>query len=601
MINFFVKSITASGKGKTTSTVEFIDGVNIIKGDSDTGKTKVISSILFAMGAKHKPFAQKTGYDTVTLVIGTPHGDITFSRRYSANLIEVQSENSDIEDGTYTTQYNTDRTPINSVWLTLMGIEGQPEVAKNKRSEKYRLTWNTLMKLFYIDEQEICRETSIIEPVQYVEKTLLLSSILYLIYGKDFSSQNPKAEDTIRKAKREIMNEYLNGKLSFAESQLERLRAYADLFAELQLQQELKATATALSEVEEQINAALESGRRIGEEIMALELELGSMNMLSNRYDNLYTQYESDIRRLAFVAEGEALLQGLEPVKHCPYCDSEIKPVKLPSFRKVTAGEDGRIRNSMNQLTETHEGLEAEQKELEKQLAVLAAKYEQNERLIKEELNPKKTEIEKMLDGYQEQIAKRSQYKIYKQMHHEIMEDLKKYMLEEPEKPEDYHPKEFFDADFSLAMNTYAEEILRKTGYPNFVYAHFDVKMFDLIINGGTKVDDHGKGYCAFINSVVAMMFRKYLVEHGTYTPGITIIDSPMHGMFQGVEDDAPESLKTGLFRYFASVAAEGQLIIAENDEHVPAIDLSSRNVRVIEFSKHDPSKRHGFLLDVFQ
>ena len=58
-------------------------------------------------------------------------------------------------------------------------------------------------------------------------------------------------------------------------------------------------------------------------------------------------------------------------------------------------------------------------------------------------------------------------------------------------------------------------EILKAVNYPNLVEAHFDIKSFDLIINGGTKYDDHGKGYCAFINSVVTMMFRKYLVEHG--------------------------------------------------------------------------------------
>ena len=49
MINFYIKSVSAYGKGKETSTVDFIDGVNIIRGDSDTGKSKIIKSILFAM------------------------------------------------------------------------------------------------------------------------------------------------------------------------------------------------------------------------------------------------------------------------------------------------------------------------------------------------------------------------------------------------------------------------------------------------------------------------------------------------------------------------------------------------------------------------
>lgn len=601
MVNFFIKSITASGKGKTTSTIEFIDGVNIIKGDSDTGKTKVLQSILFAMGAKHKPFAKKTGYEEVTLVIGTPHGDITFTRKYSANLIEVQSENSDIEDGTYTTQYNTDRTPINHVWLTLMGIEGQPMIASNKRSEKKRMTWNNLMRLFYIDEQEICRETSIIEPVQYTERTLLLSAILYLIYGKSFASDMTQQEEAVKKAKREIMTEYLNGRLSFADSQLERLKQYADAIADMKLQKALEDTAADLKRIEEEIGAALETGRKTVEKIMAVEMKIGEMDMMADRFSSLQTQYESDIRRLAFINEGEQLLSDLEPVKKCPYCDHEISRKKLPSFRAGSEGEERRIRQQIKGLLETLDGVAEDRAELESQLAVLREEYEKNQKLIKEELNPRKTEIEHLIENYQEEIDMRSQYKVYRQMRHDIIKELEHYIVDDTNEPDDYKPKDFFEADFCKAMNEYAKAILTETNYPHFVDAHFDLPSFDLIINGGTKVDDHGKGYCAFINSVLALMFRKYLVEYGTYTPGITIIDSPLHGMFQGVEDDAPESMKTGIFNYFCTLASEGQLIVAENDEHVPAMDYGSKNVKEIVFSKNDPSKRHGFLLDVYQ
>lgn len=203
MINFYVKSVSAYGKGKETSTVDFIDGVNIIRGDSDTGKSKIIKSILFAMGASHKPFAKKTGYDMVKLVIGTKNGDVIFHRGYSDSVIEVLSENAEIPDGIYDTKYDTGRMPVNFVWMRLMGIEGEPKVGANVRSDKKRLTWNNLMRLFYIDEQEICREKSIIEPVQYTEKTLLLSSILYLLYGRDFSSPVTKEEAGIKKKKRE--------------------------------------------------------------------------------------------------------------------------------------------------------------------------------------------------------------------------------------------------------------------------------------------------------------------------------------------------------------------------------------------------------------
>ena len=602
MINFYIKSISAFGDGKTTSTVEFIDGINIIKGDSDTGKTKVITSILFAMGASHKPFAQKTGYDEVKLVIGTPAGDITFIRKFKANLIDVISDNNDIEDGTYTTQYNTDRTPINDVWLKLMGIEELPMLASNKRSVKKRMTWNNLMRLFYIDELEICREESIIEPVQYTEKTLLLSAILYLVYGKNFASDKIQKDSTVRKAKNEIMEEYLNTRLSAADGQIARLKMYADALIDTQLHSALQETAKSQKEIENQIAEALDNSQAVVQKIIAVEQKISEMNMLANRYDSLQTQYQSDLRRLSFIGEGEALIGGKGTAVFCPYCDNEIKNrKKLPSFKAVSGAEEKRVRMQITGLTETQKGVAREKAELEIQLATLKEEYDKIERFIREELEPKRTKIEALLADYQEQIDKRSQYKVYQQMREEILIDLKNYITDDSDEPADYRPKEYFDADFCESMNAYAMEILKEASYPNLVEAHFDLKTFDLVINGGTKVDDHGKGYSAFINTVVALMFRKYLVERGTYTPGITIIDSPLHGMFQGVEDDAPESMKTGIFNYFCSLASEGQLIVAENDEHVPALDYSCRNVNLIEFSKNDPSKRHGFLLDVYQ
>ena len=604
MVNFYIKSVTAVGKDRTPSVVEFVDGVNIIKGESDTGKTKVISSILFAMGSNQKPFSDKTGYDKVILKIGTSGGDISFSREYNANQIEVVSWNSDIESGKYSTRYNAAKPPVNDIWLHLMGIDEQPMLASNADAVKKRMTWNNLMRLFAIDEQEICRETSIIEPAQYVERTLMLSAILYLVYGKDFAGDHVRIDKAVRDAKRLIMEKYLKDRLSSTERQLDRLSAYAEKLTDFTLQEELNKTAQALKEIEDRLGDALESSQNLVERIMDTEKKLGEMKLLANRYDSLQSQYESDIRRLAYVSETAELLSGQKEVETCPYCDNRIVSKKIPSYKKTAEAEVIRIRQQISGLVKTQEGVESDRRKLEDELSDLQKQYEKIDALINEELNPRKTEIEKLLAEYQEKVEARSQRKVYEDMKREITEDLANYIIDEDEEkkpPEVYKPKDYFDADFVKKMDWYAMEILKRVNYPNLVEAHFDIKSFDLVINGGTKYDDHGKGYCAFINSVVTMMFRKFLVEHGAHAPGITIIDSPLHGMYQDVEDDAPESMKTGLFRYFCDCGGEGQLIISENDEHVPEMDFEALGVKLIEFSKSDPSKRHGFLLDVYQ
>ena len=601
MINFYIKSITATGKGKTDSTVEFIDGVNIIRGDSDTGKSKIIKSILFAMGASHKPFAKKTGYDKVQLVIGTPNGDISFSRKYSANLIDVVSESADIEDGTYSTKYNMDRTPINQVWMQLMGIEEQPMVGANLRSDKKRLTWNNLMRLFYLDEQEICRETSIIEPVQYTERTLLLSSILYLVYGKDFSSSVTKEEAGLKKQKQQAVEDYIQEKIDHCNGQLLRIAAYYDAIKESQIKRNMQQILDEIHKLEEDITGAAETSQELLDNILQTEEAIAGCNMLLDRYSVLETQYRSDIKRLSFMADGEKVF-GTQPEKcTCPYCESVIEIKQHPSIKNTAEAEAKKNTKLLDGLALTMEGVMTDREVNRGKLDGYKAERLRVDQLIKEQLIPKKEELEKLLQEYQEQIKHKTLKETLDEQRTQWIKDLEEIKKKDVSEPEDYHPKDHFDAELRKALDQYASDILKEVKFPGLVSARFNVNTFDIEVNGGTKLDDHGKGYCAFLNSVVALIFRKYLVEHAEYPPGITIIDSPLHGMFQGVEDDAPESMKTGIFSYMCGLANEGQLIIAENGEHVPMLDYKALGVKEIVFSKTTPGVRHGFLLDVYQ
>lgn len=601
MINFYIKSITATGKGKTDSTIEFIDGVNIIRGDSDTGKSKIIKSILFAMGASHKPFAKKTGYDKVLLVIGTPNGDISFSRKYSANLIDVSSENADIEDGTYSTKYNTDRTPINQVWMQLMGIDGQPMVGANLRSDKKRLTWNNLMRLFYLDEQEICRETSIIEPVQYTERTLLLSSILYLIYGKDFSSDVTKEEAGLKKQKQQAVEDYIQEKINSCSGQIERLAAYYDAFKEMQTKRDMQQILDEIRKLESDITGAAETSQKLLDNILQTEEAIAGCNMLLDRYGVLETQYRSDIKRLSFMTDGEKIFSEQVEQCTCPYCLSKISIEQHPSIRETADAEAKKNSVLLGGLAKTMDGVKSDREVNLERLEGYRKERLQIDQLIKEQLMPKKEELENLLQEYQEQIKHKTMKETLDEQRAQWIRDLEDVKKKDISEPEDYHPKDHFTAECRRVLDELAMEILQKVKFPGLISARFNINTFDIEVNGGTKIDDHGKGYCAFLNSVVALMFRKYLVDHAEYMPGITMIDSPLHGMFQGVEDDAPESMKTGIFSYMCSLGGEGQLIIAENGEHVPELDYSTLGVREIVFSKTIPGMRHGFLLDVYQ
>lgn len=163
-----------------------------------------------------------------------------------------------------------------------------------------------------------------------------------------------------------------------------------------------------------------------------------------------------------------------------------------------------------------------------------------------------------------------------------------------------YHPKEYFDDAFLAVMDGYAKSILKECNNENLASARFNLTDFDIEVNGGKKSTNHGKGYRAFLNTVLALMFRRYLAKNAKYNPGLLIIDTPLLGLDQGVDDAAPESMRTALFKYLINNQIDGQMIVVENLDHIPNLDYQKSGANVITFTKGRFEGRYGFLDGVY-
>ena len=163
----------------------------------------------------------------------------------------------------------------------------------------------------------------------------------------------------------------------------------------------------------------------------------------------------------------------------------------------------------------------------------------------------------------------------------------------------EYHPKEYFEDTFQERIDTMLKEALIECSYENLTTARFNMKDFDIEINGHKKADVNGQGYCSFLNSVVAVVFRSYMEKYATYNPGFVILDTPLLGLDQGIADTAPESMRTALFNFFINHQNDGQIIILENIRHIPKLDYEKAGANVITFTKGLEPGRYGFLFDV--
>ena len=219
---FYISKVTATGDRKSPASVEFGNGLNIICGVSDSGKTCVLKCIQFAMGILKTPFdKEETGYNGVDMEVVTPNGKLYFSRSLGKNIVNVISEVSGINSGDYDTEYKSkgNKNPVlNELWLKLIGIEKLPMIIKNQNFERQRLTWKTLIHLFWIKEESIEHPGSALLPDVTTLHPYFFSCLLYLLTGNSYAEMEQQEKEEISKAKKEAVRQ-------FVYPQLEKLAA----------------------------------------------------------------------------------------------------------------------------------------------------------------------------------------------------------------------------------------------------------------------------------------------------------------------------------------------------------------------------------------
>lgn len=106
MQTFMIKKLRVSGAGKVDGIVEFTDGLNLIKGRSNTRKTWILRCINYLFGNDRRPYTPATGYTDIEGVFLTErYGEIVFSRKLDNNYVSVYSEHEEIDNGEYATNY----------------------------------------------------------------------------------------------------------------------------------------------------------------------------------------------------------------------------------------------------------------------------------------------------------------------------------------------------------------------------------------------------------------------------------------------------------------------------------------------------------------
>lgn len=610
MAGFYIKSIIARSNSKEDAVIDFTSGLNIIQGRSDTGKSCVLKCMEFVFGGNYdklkNPFKELSGYDSASVVICTEqYGDVTLTRKVGSGQVDVSSKFEEIESGIYVIKkpgknVKNPKPVLNVVMMKLLGIDGEPEIPSNIRFDKKRMTWENLLRLYYIKEERIDKPDPLFEPVATYEKTLFLSSLLFLLTGRDFSEHDAQTKKEIKKARKEAVHDYVNQKIQEANQRQKELADQIDNMDNENLEKQLRDMVESLQKTEASISAAIESSQKLLADIMKQEEKATECEVLLSRYGHLRSQYKADIQRLTFIVYGEQNMSTAPKPFTCPFCDRKIAPRAKQSYMEASRGELSRIVSQMDGLAASEKDVRTEKAAIEEKLKELKKQRADIENLIQQELKPQASKIEKSIEAYRCYIQLSNEVDLIVRYAKGWEQDLTRYDAAEndEEKAIEYHPKEYFDTEFQTTISEDMDTILRECQYLNMTGARFNLSSFDIEVNGETKAS-HGKGYHSYLNTVVALAFRNYFHDHAKYNADFLIIDTPLHG-FDENDTELPDSMKDGLFKYFVHHLT-GQLIIVENTDHVPSnIDFEAFGANVITFTKKRDEGRYGFLHDVY-
>lgn len=598
MQTFMIKKLRVSGVGKIDGIVEFTDGLNIIQGRSNTGKTWILRCINYLFGNDKRPYTPATGYTDIEGVFITErYGEVTMTRKLDDQIVIVTSENEDIENGEYCTDYRKiSPRYLNDLWLRIIGLNETIEVPKSAHYARERMSWRNVAGVFYVDEDEISKSSSIIIKDNRYEETPLLASLFFMLTG-DYKKGIPEILNPKQaSARKQGILEYIEERTTELKDQRSSYIMQLEELSDIDIESETQVLTDHIQDVQQEINELIEENKAIAQQLSVFEQRDANCRILLGRYESLISQYKADLQRLDFISKGEKAVQELPVNDVCPFCGGEVHPEKDDIYMEAINAEIKRIASELTVIAATVKSVQEEQLDIRTSVEELEVR--------RAGVNQVLVEKNHVIQDYRAGLQRFRDYTTLQNGIKFVNSQLERLgrkradELQPTKNPPLYYAKKEFSVEVGTAFTSLLNKILKECNYQLGGYASWDFTTFDILVDGEPKSDDQGQGYRSFLNSVVAMMLYEYFNKDDVHIkPGFLLIDTPLLGLDEDDEGLNRDTIRNGLYEYFLSHQNKGQIIIVDNLNAVPDIDFEARGVNVVTYHKNEKDGHtYGFM-----
>lgn len=613
---FYISNLWVTGLNNKPAKVSFTSGFNVVSGLSDTGKSYVFACLNFMLGGGDIPkeIPEAVGYSDVYLELKTFGGQtFTLNRKINGGHFKLK----EIEIAKFQTQgiakelkEQHSSTASDNISQFLLGLCGFKEkwVKKDKYNSKRGLSYRDIAGLTLVDEQRIITPKS---PVyissQFAYQVQEQSVLEILLTGED-----AKELEQVEEVK--IYQSRIKGKIEFVDSVIKELSEKINLLEKentVEKQKQLQNRIDQLTVVLQDSSLMLESLTKDKQIFFNGISELESKNLLheelKSRFVLLQEHYNSDIKRLEFVTEGEDLFSQLTTIK-CPLCGGDMDKdhydciiedgKKSASVIEAIEKEIAKIKIKLSDLESTLMQLDSDKEARDKDLIALKQNYKLTALEIQDKIEPIKAATKQEIDFLIQELSLIKQQGLLKEQLASYY--AQKGMLEKElaEKPKVGEPSDGIKYSVLQDLCDTIKEILTNWKYPNIATVNFNsnYKVYDFVINGKIR-NAHGKGIRAITYSAFLIGLMDYCIQkHLPHSKSI-VIDSPLttyHGKEQTNvnKEEVARDMQDAFFKDLSEINKDRQVIILDNKD--PNIDLHSK-INYIHFTNDKTRGRQGF------
>lgn len=608
-MGLYIAKIKFSRPDGKTSEIDFAKGLTIITGPSDTGKTYIFKAIDFLFGAEFflkgkeedSGFVASMGYDTISMELSIGSGSILLTRKIGTKKTDVLVMG---DVGDFKTKQGCSLKEMKEFYKKLLGVPEDLKVPSNSDGKSQGFSWRLAKTFCMASEDDIDNERSILLPENVTSRTPYFASLLYFLYELDFTEYIAEDAKKAGKARVSALSNYIGKKQQEIKEKIDATKA--DLaknnISEGNIDAIIDELTKELDEMSEQMNAVLSKNNELTQKAAEIQDELTRLNVTQTEYSQLEEQYTSDIKRLAFIVDGQdKYKKNKHQHRNCPFCQSPLPEEKQdPQYVEAAKNELVSVMRNLRELQETENGVASSISEKKEDIKKLEEEKQAGLKRLKEELAPKKQELSARLQQYQDFVVLKKALDLYGENDVQFKTDLEDIKRTAGQYTP-FKPMTLFPESFKQEMEDYYLSILKSIGYAPLESVGFsmDSQKFDVIINGSGR-STHGKGFRSLFNSLLVLAFREVMNKEAKINPHFYLIDSPLKGLYLETDAGDTKDLRTNFFAYLASNVGEDQLIVIENTHDAELSKVTKgENVNIIEFT-HDTSEgRYGLLYDV--